>query len=84
MKLCVPAQRKPTMPDSVSAAHQAVAEQRDLVGERHLGERQVVGMDVDVPQPGQQVRAAEIDDRRARPPPAAFRRSGSPRCARSR
>ena len=65
MKLCVPAQRKPDDARLGERAHQAVAEERDLVGKRHLGERQVVGMDVDVPQPGQQVGAAQIDDCRA-------------------
>ena len=44
--------------------HQAVAEQRDLLGKRHFGERQIVGMNMHVPQAGQQVRAFEIDDRR--------------------
>src|SRR5215469_11593013 len=38
-----------------------VAEQRHLIGERHLVERQVIGMDVDVPEPGHQIPAFEID-----------------------
>ena len=40
--------------------HQPVAEERDLVGERRVGEREVVGMDVHVPQAG------HADTRRAR------------------
>ena len=39
-----------------------VAEQRDLIGHRHVGgRRKIVGMDVDVPQSGKQVGALEVD-----------------------
>ena len=38
-----------------------VAEQRHLIGERHLVDRQVIGMDVHVPEAGHQVPAFEID-----------------------
>jgi len=40
---------------------QSMAEQRDLVGERHLRRQVVVRMDVDVPQAGHQVIAPEVD-----------------------
>ena len=42
--------------------HEAMAEDRGLLGDGGAGGRQVVGMDVDVPQPGQEIGAAEIDD----------------------
>src|SRR5215472_3540630 len=38
-----------------------VAEQGHLIGERHLVERQVIGMDMHVPEPGHQIPAFEID-----------------------
>jgi hypothetical protein len=38
-----------------------VAEKGHLIGERHLVERQVIGMDVHVPKAGHQVAAFEID-----------------------
>ena len=40
---------------------QPIAEQRHLVGERHLREREVVGMDVHVPQAGQEMVAVQVD-----------------------
>ena len=43
------------------AGLQAMPEQRHLVGQRHLGQREVVGMDVHVPQARQQVRTLEVD-----------------------
>ena len=39
----------------------AVAEERHLIGKRHLIEREVIGMNVHVPQAGHQVSAFEID-----------------------
>ena len=41
--------------------HHAMAEQRDLVGQRHFRRKVVVRMDVDVPQSGHQVGAPEVD-----------------------
>ena len=38
-----------------------MAEQGHLIDERHLAERQVIGMDVHVPEPGHQIPAFEID-----------------------
>ena len=38
-----------------------VAEQGHLIGERHLVERQVIGMDMHVPEAGHQIPAFEID-----------------------
>jgi hypothetical protein len=38
-----------------------VAEQGHLIGERHLVEGQVIGMDVHVPEAGHQIPAFEID-----------------------
>jgi hypothetical protein len=38
-----------------------MAEQRDLVGERHFRRQVVVRMDVDVPQSGHQPSAAQVD-----------------------
>jgi hypothetical protein len=38
-----------------------VAEQGHLIGERHLVERQVIGMDVHVPEAGHQIPSSEID-----------------------
>ena len=42
-------------------AREPVAEQGHLIGERHLVEGQVIGMDVHVPEAGHQVPAFEID-----------------------
>src|SRR5215472_7976250 len=42
-----------------------VAEQGNLIGERHLVERQVIGMDVHVPEARHQIPAVEIDHLRA-------------------
>src|SRR3974390_3286370 len=38
-----------------------MAEQRDLVGKRHLAWQEVIRMDVDVPQSGHQAGALEVD-----------------------
>ncbi len=38
-----------------------MAEQHHLIGERHLVERQVIGMDMHVPEAGHQVSTFEID-----------------------
>jgi hypothetical protein len=45
------------MPDS----REPVAEQGHLIGERHLVEREVIGMDMHVPKARHQVPAFEID-----------------------
>ena len=44
--------------------HQAMAEDGGLLGDGGAGRRQVVGVDVDVPQAGQEIGALEIDDPR--------------------
>src|SRR5690349_11855995 len=41
--------------------HKPVAKQGHLIGERHLVERQVIGMDMHVPEAGHQVPAFKID-----------------------
>src|SRR5262252_2308831 len=43
---------------------EAMAKQGHLIGERHLVERQVIGMDVHVPEAGHQIPAFEIDQLR--------------------
>src|SRR5262249_8048034 len=45
-------------------SREPVAEQGHLIGERHLVERQVIGMDMHVPKAGHQIPAFEIDDLR--------------------
>ena len=42
-------------------SREPVAEQRHLIGERHLVERQVIGMDVHVPEAGHQIPAFQIE-----------------------
>src|SRR5947209_1206575 len=49
-----------------------VAEQGHLIGERHLVERQVIGMDVHVPEAGHQIPAFEIDHLRVAGAPRLF------------
>jgi hypothetical protein len=43
-----------------------MAKQRDLIRKRHVAKGEVVRVDVHIPQPGHQVGALQVDERRIR------------------